>query len=108
MPDFNLHQSDASKTIEVARNSRISLDLNENPATGYRWSHPVFDERYLTLESEEFTPPAQGSIGGGGIRHFIFVAKAKGETSIRVEYKRPWEKSERPASILEITILVKA
>jgi predicted secreted protein len=107
MPDLTFEQSDHGKTIEVPLNARCTINLKENATTGYKWTQPVFDEHCLTWESEGFTLPGDAGAGGGGIRRFVFFAKAEGKTSIHLEYRRPWEKNALPVSAFDLLVVIK-
>src|SRR5271165_6786870 len=38
MPALIFHEQDAGKTIEVQAGQKITIDLKENPTTGYKWT----------------------------------------------------------------------
>jgi len=89
----------------MAVGARFSIELDENPTTGYRWSAPAFDEKYLVLEADEYAPAAGAAIGGGGVRRFVFAVKSAGRTAIRLENKRPWERDAAPEATFEMTVV---
>ena len=105
VPTLTYHAQDRGKTVSIAVGTRFSIELDENPTTGYRWSAPTFDEKYLVLEADEYTPAAGAAIGGGGIRQFVFAVKSAGRTAIRLENKRPWERDAAPAATFEMTVV---
>jgi predicted secreted protein len=86
--------------VDIYRNDRlirgkigtpVVLELESNPTTGYRWEL-VFDESRLRLIKREYQP-ATKKIGGSGVERFTLQPLVRGETTIRAEYKRPWETS---------------
>jgi inhibitor of cysteine peptidase len=99
-------ESDNGKTVSIVVSARLSVELQENPTTGYKWGRPDFDAKLLSLESDSYASAAGTGIGGGGSHRFLFLAKACGKTTIRFEYKRPWERDVAPESRLELTVVV--
>src|SRR5271169_1828523 len=106
MPDAIRHEQDNGKTNEIRVGQKFAIDLKENPTTGYQWTDPHFDERFLGLEASEFESGKDVGVGGGGIRHFLFVAKLPGETPISLMNKRSWESPEAAAATFTITVRV--
>ena len=45
-------------------------------------------------------------VGAGGVENWTFKALAKGETTISMEYSRPWEGGEKAAQTFELTVVV--
>ncbi len=106
MPDFTLTEEDSGKSAQVAVGARVNIRLQENPTTGYRWSLRDFKSESLALESDEYESATASSIGGGGIRHFLFVAKAAGVTTITLKNMRAWEPEEQAAKTFSVVITV--
>jgi inhibitor of cysteine peptidase len=105
MPAVSYGAKDAGKTVTVAVGARFSVELEENPTTGYTWSSPEFDEKVLAPAGDRYTP-AGGAIGGGGSHVFEFVARAAGRTAIRLAYRRSWERGVPPEASFELTVVV--
>jgi inhibitor of cysteine peptidase len=97
---------DAGKSVTVAVGTRFTIELEENPTTGYKWSSPEFDEKVLAPTSDQYTPAEGAAIGGGGKRTFGFVARAAGRTAIRLAYRRPWERDVVPEASFDMTVVV--
>jgi inhibitor of cysteine peptidase len=98
-----LRESDSGRTVPVG--TRFSIELEENPTTGYTWSQPQLEGGSLTLESDETIPFPGAGIGGGGVRRFAFSAKSSGRTTIRLVYRRSWEGDASAAARYEITVV---
>jgi len=64
MPEITLAESDAGRAVDLDRGQRLSIRLNSNPTTGYRWQLAI----------------ATGS-----------VLRKLGEEKLIFEYRRPWE-----------------
>jgi inhibitor of cysteine peptidase len=99
---------DAGKSVTVAVGTHFTIELEENPTTGYKWSSPEFDEKILALTADQYTPAEGAAVGGGGTRKFRFVARSAGRTTIRLAYKRPWERDVAPEARFELTVAVTA
>jgi len=76
--------------INVKVNHEFSLKLASNPSTGYEWDI-FYDIKYLSLIDQLFIPGSRGNIGEPGTQIFKFKAIKPGETSIVMNYQRPWE-----------------
>lgn len=83
----------------------ISITLDSNPTTGYRWqlSTPL-DEKVLKIISSEYRMPETHIVGAGGKEVWTFKALSTGQTTIVFEYMRPWEKDKEPAKKATFTI----
>lgn len=90
------------KKIEVELENDFTLELDSNPTTGYTWQ-AEFDERVLKLKDKKFVPYSK-AIGSGGEEKFTFEPIKKGETVIRMYYKRVWEKSAIEEKIYKVLI----
>jgi predicted secreted protein len=82
---------ETTDTISVMKGENFTVRLDAVPTAGYRWQ-PIYDERYLKLISNEFTPASE-KMGAGGAEKFVFQAIKSGNTVIEMVYKRVWEKS---------------
>lgn len=76
-----------AKLVKIGE--QFEVVLPSNPTTGYQW-YESLDKSILTLVEKSFRPGSD-KIGSGGLQIFIFNAIARGETSIYLQYKRPWE-----------------
>ncbi|PYM64098.1 MAG: hypothetical protein DMD79_07085, partial [Candidatus Rokuibacteriota bacterium] len=56
----------------IAVGTRLCIELQENPTTGYRWGQLDFDKERLGLESDAYTPAGGTGVGGGGSHRFVF------------------------------------
>lgn len=74
----------------VKMGEEFTIKLESNPTTGYTW-RSVFDEALLELISHDFIPSTK-HIGASGEDRFDFRAIKPGITTIKMVYKRRWEK----------------
>ena len=75
---------------EIGINEQIVIELEHTEGTGYSWYWDKQDN-VLDTVSEEFISYDENMIEGSGIDRWIFVGVQKGTTTIRLNYKRPWE-----------------
>jgi inhibitor of cysteine peptidase len=102
--EYVFDEKDNGAQIQVERGAKITIELKENPTTGYRWTIGSIDQAMLAAEGDEFLPPGQKSPGAGGLRRFFFRAKAEGSTALTLVNKRAWERDDKAVSTFNLTI----
>ena len=107
MANSTLTNADAGRTVSVNSGDTITLDLEENPTTGYVWKVEDLDSQILELTGENFDAAGRGGIGAGGKRTMTFKANGTGASPLRLECVRPWE-PDIPADSFSVTIDVHA
>lgn len=105
MANETLTQADAGKAVEVKAGDVISVRLEENPTTGYRWAVGELDAQVLELQSSDFVGPQGSGMGAAGERRLTFRAKQAGTTALQLQYRREWEK-DNPAGRYSLTVKV--
>ena len=101
-----------SQEVEVAVDGSFTVTLCSNPTTGFLWSESaqisdqtVVQQTGHKFEAPETTePPIEGAPGK---EVWTFKALKKGETTISMEYSRPWEGGEKAAWTFILTVVVK-
>ena len=98
---------DTEETVSFKNGETISLSLQSQLSTGYRWSiekKPDFIE--IISQNEVITDDAQMA---GGFDYQVFKIKAvkPGEGDIILQYFQPWKKEENPYKSKKIKITVK-
>jgi inhibitor of cysteine peptidase len=97
-------RSDGSE-IKVAANDEFAVALPETRTAGYRWITTENGAPILTLSSETTIPNA-GAAGGAGRHVWHFRVVSAGETKLKLEYRRPWEKSTEPTRTFTLKVHV--
>lgn len=100
-------QNDQGKIFTVRSGDRISINLAENPTTGYEWAIDKIDSQVIELEDSEFSLPENAGIGGGGERIFTFKTKAVGIAKLQLKEWRPWEGDRSIVQRFEVTLQIK-
>lgn len=89
----------------------LVITLPSNPTTNFMWelSEPI-DENLLALVESRFEPntnTGEGMFGAGGTEVWTFETLAAGETTIIMEYSRPWDGGEKAVETFEVTVTIK-
>jgi len=105
-------QNHISRAVEVAVGDSFTVTLCSNPTTGFIWSEQAqisdqallqqTDHQLVMPESEPPPPP-----GTPGQEVWTFKALNKGETTVSLEYSRPWEGGEKGTWTFNLTVAVK-
>lgn len=98
--------------INVKASQVFSIQIASNVSTGYTWELKPMDEngqkliKFVTREYLEQEPSPVERVGAPGYDLFTFQAVAQGETSIELQYSRPWEKDTPPEKVVKIFIKI--
>jgi inhibitor of cysteine peptidase len=102
----DLLQTDNGKTIQLPTGDRVTVSLDENPTTGYRWAIQTMTAPLLELESSDYAPPSGSAVGTGGMRRMVFAIRQAGMARLELKLWREWEGDtsvvERYAVIFDI------
>jgi predicted secreted protein len=95
MADLVFGEKNNGTLVRVLRGSKITIELQENPTTGYQWMLSRIDEVFVAPEGDVFLIGDQAGIGAAGVRQFFFRAKGAGPTVIRFVQRRLSEGNEQ-------------
>jgi inhibitor of cysteine peptidase len=96
------------RTIKLQAGDSVKLSLAENPTTGYRWEFLAKPEPQCVIVSDAYVAnPAMNQIGGGGAHVWEFRTEKKGTGTLKLGYRRPWEKDAAPAKTFTLILVVK-
>jgi inhibitor of cysteine peptidase len=88
---ITLTRADSGKVVEARVGDTLVVRLEENPATGYRWTIEKIDEEVIVLHQVEFVPSHSAGMGGGGQRRWTFTAQKAGMVTLELKLWRTWE-----------------
>ena len=91
------------KNISVRTGESFQISLDSNPSTGYCWE-AYFNEDDLVLENRTYWAESP-LIGASGKEMFTFRSLTRGETTISMRYRRPWEEKEIDFCIFKVESL---
>ena len=110
--DFYEYQQ-ISKEVEVAAGGSLTVTLCSNPTTGFQWSElaQISDQTVLQQIDHKFVPPEDTGDrppppGTPSKEIWTFKALKEGESTISMEYSRPWEGGEKGEWTFVLTVLV--
>ena len=106
MAESIFNEKNKGASVDVQRGAKITIELQENPTTGYRWTISSVDEAFLQSEGDEFLPPNQTTPGAGGLRRFLFRAKGAGSTAVTLISKRAWQRDDQAVSAFNLRICI--
>ena len=106
MAEYLFGERDNGELVQVRSGERITIELKENPTTGYRWMITSIDEAFLVREGDAFVPPDQKTPGAGGLRRFFFRAKSAGSTVLTLINKRAWQRDEQAVGTFNLAIRI--
>ena len=106
-PQMTLGDGDNGRTVTVARNTVISIQLEGNPTTGYSWESSVGSRAVLNPTNDGDFKPSSSAIGAGGTYTFQYQALAHGRTDVTLVYRRSWETGVEPLKTFQVTIVVR-
>ncbi len=84
-----LSSADETQEITVKRGSEFTINLKENPSTGYQWT-PHIGKNIIRMVDRSYRSDSD-RIGAGGVVTFTFKAESSGGSVITFRYERPWE-----------------
>ncbi|OPL10662.1 MAG: hypothetical protein AVO34_10325 [Firmicutes bacterium ML8_F2] len=83
---------DAVGEIEIGKGETFTIELEENPSTGFSWHWTVNPEGAVVLDADEFAPAENEElVGAPGSHQFVFRAEEAGEAEVLFQYYRDWE-----------------
>ena len=92
----SLHASrrgDGDTAIDVKVGRKATVSLASNPSTGYSWAWTNrADVRHVDTAGWTFDSDRPGVPGAGGRELWTFKGLSKGSDTVRLAYRRPWEK----------------
>ena len=106
--EVHVDDSHSGEEVNVDAGNLLIVTLESNPTTGFTWRlAEITDEAVLEQVSQNFEPPGAGApVGAGGKEVWTFKALEKGESTISMEYQRPWEEDTPPAKTFVLTVMV--
>ncbi len=103
----NLTDADTGKELNIIKGQVFKLTLPNHVDGGYRFDNIRFNHAIIALQKHTTTsPPPNSPRGRSGAGTWQFIAKAAGQTVIKVTATRPW-KGGGTVTIFENKVMVK-
>ena len=91
-------RADSGQSIELEIGQTATIQLEENPTTGYGWeffSEPEKQQIIGDFKAEYRQDKAEKDfVGVGGVKIYSFKALSKGTITLWGYYYRPWENKD--------------
>ena len=104
--DIELDSGDDGDSINVEVGETISIILESNSSTGYKWVlvSNSLDTSIVSNTSSKYFSGVTSVVGSGGTEQWIFEAEAPGTTTIKLNYKRVWETGIEDTFEIEVVV----
>jgi inhibitor of cysteine peptidase len=106
-----MDEKDNGSEVELAPGEDLTITLESNPSTGFRWEVVEIDESILQqvgevhyVPADPGQPPLPGQAGRETLR---FQAVGPDRTTLQLAYRRSWEKDVEPQKTYSLHILVR-
>lgn len=101
-------QHTSTKKLHLKIGAQKTIELSENPTTGYSWSLGEWDNAIVTLIDSQYKKENNDilKMGGGGKRILTFQGVAAGTVEIPLKYMRSRETNVAPAEEITLKIVV--
>lgn len=102
-------EKDSGRPVEISLGDSFTVELKSNPTTGFGWQVKPSPEapKILEVKADNFIAPQSELCGAPGKHVYRFTAAARGKTTLRLVYLRPWEKPPRPAAEFKLPVTVR-
>ena len=100
---------DDGRTLTLQKGQELELQLNANRSTGYGWTMALNPSPVLMQDGDPVYDPEETPgriIGAGSVETWRFHAEQSGRRTLRMEYRRPWEREVPPAHVVTLRIVV--
>ena len=104
---ITISEQDAGKTIELKTGETLLVSLNGNITTGFSWILAPQDPALLVQVGDAKLTPTNNQLGSPGKIVLQFNATTKGQTNLRLDYKRSFEENKSPEKTFDVTVIVK-
>lgn len=100
-----LDDADDGRTVELRVGDRLTLQLDENASTGYRWSFEGLDERIVGVREDGYVHRPE-AIGSSGAMKWTLEARAAGTTQAKLRLWRRWEGDSSVRKRYAVTLVI--
>jgi inhibitor of cysteine peptidase len=107
MAEIVAREKNNGDTLAARVGDTLTIEVPENPTTGFRWAPVGVDSNMVDLQTDDFRPEVSAAVGGGGVRLFRFLVKAPGLVRLQLKLVRTWE-SGAASKTFDVTLDVRA
>ena len=99
-------KTDDGRTVTVRLGARFTVELAENPSTGYSWKVVSAGAPAVRQLGEPAFRQDGRLRGSAGTATFSFEAAAPGQGGIALACARPFEKDAKPAATFALNVVI--
>jgi inhibitor of cysteine peptidase len=103
--EITVSEAQDSQTVQLNVGDTLKVQLEGNPTTGFSWATETLEATVLRQEGEPQYEAESSQLGSGGTYTFTYTVVGKGESSLRLVYRRSWETGVAPEKTYEITVV---
>ena len=100
-------EADSGHRIALRIGQELFLNLKSNPSTGYSWIRADTETSVLVMLGKPAYKPGSPLPGASGMESWKFRAVERGAQTLKLEYRRPWEKNTPPANTIVLYVTVR-
>ncbi len=100
-----LDESDNHTRVVMYVGDTLAVKLKSNITTGYSWNVRDLPSALQQLEGKS-EPGKTGRAGESGFEFFSFKAITPGESTLHLDYFRPFEKGVTPVKTFVLSVLI--
>jgi inhibitor of cysteine peptidase len=98
-------ESDNNTHVILYVGDTLSIRLKSNVTTGYSWNTAELPSTLQELDSKS-ERGRSGRVGEAGFQFFTFRATAPGQSTLKLNYFRPFEKDSPPAKTFRLSLSI--
>jgi len=97
--------ADDGREIELSEGQVLVVRLEANPSTGYGWQVAEPGQEGILRQTGviQFEPDSE-LLGAPGTQILRFEGKRDGQTTLRLQYRRPWEMEVEPRRTFQLQV----
>jgi inhibitor of cysteine peptidase len=100
-----VNEDQNNSTIEMVVNNILTLELKENPTTGFQWNLTT-TPGIITID-DAYIPTSPQLIGSGGVHKWDIKTAQPGTQVIKATYMRSWEPVTGNETSFSLTVVVR-
>ena len=103
---MTIMQADNGKKISLKLGEEIRIELEELGSAGYGWYVDNLDKEHLELVSKQTKVISEGKVGTPVMAVWLFKAKKKGSSGVKMDYYRVWEGKDKATEQFSIKLTI--
>jgi inhibitor of cysteine peptidase len=100
-------EADSGHPVTLRIGQELILTLNSNHSTGYSWIRADTGRPDLVTLGKPAYKSSGPLLGASGVEFWKFRAVQPGGQTLKLEYRRPWEKNIQPANTVFFPVTVR-